>query len=319
MPAAFAPAGPGTFFQPVIVNKLCDMTDEPDSANTKFAFGKNWAGFLETLNDKKIKAAQESMQRLLGIDDLQNRRFLDAGSGSGLFSLSAYRLGAQVTSFDVDHDSVGCAQELRERFCEDESRWIVLHGSLTDTDFLKDMGRFDVVYCWGVAHHTGQMWSSIDHLIRNVDSGGLLVLAIYNDQLYISRAWYLVKRIYQRLPGWLRPGYVVAVGSVTFLKRLSMTLLAGILRLVAFRNPLIPFTNWIRQTQARGMHGWHDLVDWVGGWPFEVARPEEIFRFMRDRGFQLQELITSTGHGCNEFVFVRTNESTHPLKSAEVV
>jgi SAM-dependent methyltransferase len=312
MPAVFAPAGPGIFFQPVIVNKLCDMTDEPDSADTKFAFGKNWAGFLETLNDEKIKVAQESMQRLLGIDDLQNRRFLDAGSGSGLFSLSAYRLGAPVTSFDVDHDSVGCAQELRERFCEDESRWIVLHGSLTDTGFLKDMGRFDVVYCWGVAHHTGQMWSSIGHLIRNVDSGGLLVLAIYNDQLYISRAWNVVKRIYQRLPGWLRPGYVAAIGSVTFLKRLTITLLAGILRLVAFRNPLVPFTNWIRQTQASGMHGWHDLVDWVGGWPFEVARPEEIFRFMRDRGFRLQELTTSTGHGCNEFVFVRTDESAHP-------
>jgi 2-polyprenyl-6-hydroxyphenyl methylase/3-demethylubiquinone-9 3-methyltransferase len=54
------------------------------------------------------------------------------------------------------------------------------------------------------------------------------------------------------------------------------------------------------------MHAWYDLVDWVGGWPFEVAKPEEIFRFFRDRGFTLQELTTCSGHGCNEFVFIRS-------------
>ena len=292
----------------MFMDNLCDMPDELDSPDEKFAFGWNWSSFLSTLNDERIEAAQESMQSLLGMSDLQNRRFLDAGSGSGLFSLSAYRLGANVTSFDVDHDSVGCTQELRKRFCADISKWVVLHGSLTDTEFLKNLGEFDIIYCWGVAHHTGHMWVSIDNLTARIGPGGWLVLAIYNDQLYISRAWSGVKQIYQRLPGWLRPVFVAAIGSFTFLKRLTITLLAGLLRLVTLRNPLVPVTNWIRETQARGMHGWYDLVDWVGGWPFEVARPEEIFRFMRDRGFTLQEMTTSTGHGCNEFVFMRADD-----------
>ena len=78
--------------------------------------------------------------------------------------------------------------------------------------------------------------------------------------------------------------------------------------MLTLRNPLVPFSNWISEAKGRGMHGWYDLVDWVGGWPFEVAKPEEIFRAMRDKGFSLSELVTSQGHGCNEFVFTKTGE-----------
>jgi 2-polyprenyl-6-hydroxyphenyl methylase/3-demethylubiquinone-9 3-methyltransferase len=54
------------------------------------------------------------------------------------------------------------------------------------------------------------------------------------------------------------------------------------------------------------MSVWYDLVDWVGGYPFEVAKPEEVFDFYRKRGFELSRLKTSGGGlGCNEFVFIR--------------
>lgn len=50
----------------------------------------------------------------------------------------------------------------------------------------------------------------------------------------------------------------------------------------------------------------HDLIDWVGGYPFEVAKPEEIFDFYHARGFVLQRLYTCGGGiGCNQFVFER--------------
>ena len=52
------------------------------------------------------------------------------------------------------------------------------------------------------------------------------------------------------------------------------------------------------------MSPWHDIVDWVGGYPFEVAKPEPIFGFYRDRGFRLQALKTCAGGlGCNELLF----------------
>lgn len=281
------------------------MTYEASAGQQLFAFGANWARFLSQLSDDRIKIAEESLQRLLQRERLDGCRFLDAGSGSGLFSLAAHRLGASVFSFDVDPDSIACTQELRRRYGNDSDSWQLSHGSLLDQKFLSSLGVFDIIYCWGVAHHSGNMWKAIDNLLPLVKPGGKIVLAIYNDQLYLSRFSRAIKQIYQRLPVFLRPFYVFLIGSLSFIKRLSVTIAASLLRLLTLRNPFVPLVNWTGETQSRGMHGWYDLVDWVGGWPFEVARPEEIFRFARDRGFELKEMTTSIGHGCNEFVFAR--------------
>lgn len=56
----------------------------------------------------------------------------------------------------------------------------------------------------------------------------------------------------------------------------------------------------------RGMSAWRDIVDWAGGYPFEVAKPEEVFDFFQAKGFSLKKLKTCAGGlGCNEFVFVK--------------
>jgi 2-polyprenyl-6-hydroxyphenyl methylase/3-demethylubiquinone-9 3-methyltransferase len=285
-----------------------DNKEKLSPEDAPFAFGKNWGQFLKTLNEQRIQVAEDSLLRLTNRSHLKGCHFLDAGSGSGLFSLAAFRLGATVTSFDVDSDSVACTQELKRRYgAAGETEWRILHGSLLDKAFLNTLGEFDVAYCWGVAHHTGHMWSAIENLTTRLKSGGTFVLAIYNDQLYVSRAWRAIKRIYNRLPAVLRPLYVLAIGAAEFSKRFMVTMVACLLRLVTLRNPMVPMLNWARESQSRGMHGWYDLIDWVGGWPFEFARPEEVFRFVRDRGFLLEELSTSIGHGCNEFAFVRVD------------
>jgi SAM-dependent methyltransferase len=275
------------------------------SNKDRFEFGENWSRFLSTLDDQRVEVAKQSLQTLIQVDDFRKLRFLDAGSGSGLFSLAASQLGAEVTSFDLDKNSVECTRLLKERFSLGANSWSVLEGSLADRDFLNSLGSFDVVYCWGVVHHTGDMWNCVENLLPLVKPGGRIVLAIYNDESYISRIWDRVKRTYQKLPKFIRPVYVAAVGSFAFFNRLIVTAMACCLRLFTFKNPFIPFMNWANETKSRGMSSWYDLVDWVGGWPFEVAKPEAVFRFMRDRGFTLQDFTTSGGHGCNEFVFIR--------------
>ncbi len=276
---------------------------KPDS----FEFGANWSKFLSTVNDQRVEAATGSLTDLLADFDLKSKKFLDAGSGSGLFSLAANRLGAEVTSIDVDAQSVACTHELRKRYGVDLDSWTVSQGSILDQEFIAGLGSFDVVYCWGVAHHTGRMWDAIENLSSRVKPGGKMVLAIYNDELYVSQIWRSIKQLYNRLPAMLRPLVVLGVGSFGFAKRLCVTIAASALRLAKLRNPLVPFLNWIHSVKGRGMHAWFDLVDWVGGWPFEVAKPEEIFRAMRDKGFILSELTTSQGHGCNEFVFTKAD------------
>ena len=123
----------------------------------RFEFGANWTRFLKTLDDTRIATAQASLCGMLETETLQGRTFVDVGCGSGLFSLAARRLGAKVHSFDYDPKSVACSTELRRRYFPDDSRWTVEAGSALDAEYLRSLGKFDLVYSWGVLHHTGDM------------------------------------------------------------------------------------------------------------------------------------------------------------------
>src|SRR5438128_7073825 len=118
----------------------------------RFEFGRNWSRFLATLADTRIADAEDSLRKMLETEDLRGKRFLDIGSGSGLFSLAARRLGARVHSFDYDPRSVACTSELKRRYFNGDDRWKVEEGSALDAVYVKSLGTFDVVYSWGVLH-----------------------------------------------------------------------------------------------------------------------------------------------------------------------
>lgn len=264
------------------------------SRGDRFAFGRNWQRFLAVLDEERIRASEASLKRALRTESLANMTFLDAGSGSGLFSLAARRLGARVHSFDYDPASVACTQELQRRYFPGDPQWTVEEGSVLDRQYLASLGVFDVVYSWGVLHHTGQMWQALGNVSDLVGSGGKLMIAIYNDQGTRSQRWTRVKKAYNKLASPLRP---VAL-SAFFVGLHWRAALRDLLRGHPFR--------FIREYgQARGMTIWRDLEDWVGGYPFEVARPEELFDFYFDRGFTLLRMRTTNSLGCNELVFSR--------------
>lgn len=278
----------------------------PDTPH-RFGFGKNWRRFLSTTSPQRISDAQAALKTLLGVNDLHGRRFLDVGSGSGLSSLAACQLGATVVSFDFDPESVACTEELKRRFATGSDTWTILRGSVLDATFLSGLGAFDVVYSWGVLHHTGAMWKALENLPPLVAEGGLLALAIYNDQGHTTNRWKRIKQLYGCLPSPLNLGLAASIYALKGVNRVLAATLAMFFRLVTLRNPLVPWgalAQDLRRRPERGMHGWYDVIDWVGGWPFEVAKPEAVFRFVRDRGFALLDLNTCGGGlGCNEFVF----------------
>ena len=264
----------------------------------RFEFGKNWESFLCGLDESRILEAERSIKQMLEIEDLKGIQFLDIGSGSGLFSLAARRLGATVHSFDDDPLSVACTEELKRRYFPQDARWTIEKGDILDMEYVSRLGRFGVVYSWGVLHHTGNMWEALENVIPLVEERGRLFISIYNDQGHLSQLWRSVKRRYNCSSKPMRGLILLSAGAV-------LQTGAALLRFLRGENPL-PFKYWREKKRDRGMSVWHDLVDWVGGYPFEFAKPEEIFAFYRRKGFNLVNLKTCGGGlGCNEFIFCR--------------
>jgi 2-polyprenyl-3-methyl-5-hydroxy-6-metoxy-1,4-benzoquinol methylase len=270
-------------------------TQQEIAAGERFAFGENWRRFLSVLDDSRIRKAEDSLRQMLQVEDLSGKTFLDIGCGSGLFSLAARRLGARVHCFDYDPQSVACALELRRRYSPLDPDWRIEEGSALDRNYLSSLGSFEVVYSWGVLHHTGAMWEALENAAGLVAPGGKLFIAIYNDQGNISNRWRAIKRAYNGLPGSLRFLVTIPVLVHLYWRRTLKDFLHG-----------RPFESWRNEGKERGMSPWWDLIDWVGGLPFEVAKPESILDFYLDRGFTLRRLSTCGGSlGCNEYVFTR--------------
>jgi 2-polyprenyl-6-hydroxyphenyl methylase/3-demethylubiquinone-9 3-methyltransferase len=266
------------------------------TSEERFSFGHNWEHYLDSaLDESRIEIATTDLRELVGIESLAGKSFLDIGSGSGLHSLAAFRLGAQsITSFDYDQNSVHATKRLH-RQAGSPPNWQVFQGSILD-HALVAAHQADIVYSWGVLHHTGQMWQAIRNASRMVKPGGLFVIAIYNriDRWRLggnSATWQRIKRAYvnahpvgQKLMVW---GY-----------KLHFVLYYG---LIGRQNPF----KLIRERRAqRGMDWHHDAVDWVGGYPFEYASVEEVVAFCeRELGLTTLKVVPRSGHACNEFVF----------------
>jgi 2-polyprenyl-3-methyl-5-hydroxy-6-metoxy-1,4-benzoquinol methylase len=271
--------------------------DSEVARGERFAFGKNWREFLKIIDETRIRQAEASLAAMLREPTLVGKSFLDIGCGSGLFSLAARRLGARVHSFDFDADSVACALELRRRYFQGDLQWTIEQGSVLDAAYLNALGTFDVVYSWGVLHHTGRMWDAIDAAARLVAPRGKLFVALYNDLGSRSTRWRAIKRTYNQLPLPVRPAFTALVMLPEEIKAFLRAAIKG--------RPASYFDVWTGYNQ-RGMNRWRDMVDWVGGYPYEVATPEGVFEFCRERGFSLINLrCGGVGLGCNEFVFER--------------
>jgi len=280
-----------------IFNDIAAQHEREVSSGSRFRFGRNWAHFLRRLNDARIIEAENNLNQFLGEGSLANKTFLDIGSGSGLSSLAARRLGATVLSFDFDTQSVACTEELRRRYRPCDGSWTIEQGSVLDQEYLACLGQFDIVYSWGVLHHTGAMWQAMENVKPLVRPGGRLFIAIYNDCGEVSRSWLRRKRRYNALPRPLRPLYAMCVWMPQEFRSFFGYVRSGELRTY--------IAELMSPTGNRGMSWMHDVIDWVGGYPYECASVEAITDFYRRDGFDPIKIRANSSYGCHQIVFGR--------------
>lgn len=252
-----------------------------------FDFGANWDAFSDRLMaEGRLHVAMESLQKLLHRESLHGASVADVGCGSGLFSIAAAKLGAaRVVGLDINPRCIEVCCRNKARLAP--SAALSFHrASALSAEELAPFGTFDLVYAWGSLHHTGAMWDAMRNVTRMVAPGGTLVLAIYNQHA-TSPAWRLVKRTYNRVPGLAKTMMAGAAAAVIFVAK----------ALVTRRNPL---------EKERGMSFWYDVVDWVGGYPYEYASRSRVEQFIAAGGFAMTRFVQAqVPTGCNEYVFTR--------------
>lgn len=257
-----------------------------------FSFGANWRRYLRKLTPLRVENARRSLQDAFQLRSFAGKRFLDLGCGSGLFSLCAAQLGAaQVFSIDVDPNSLVCAKALKRSFRKPVT-WTIGQGSALDPALPATLGQFDLVYCWGVVHHTGAMWQAVENVLRFVAPGGRCCLGIYSRPPNPARQL-AVKRAYNHLPKPARRPAAIAFG-------LRMLLLMYLHDRI---NPL----RFVREyeNKGRGMDFWRDIEDWLGGLPYEFADPEQVRDFAREHGFRIDREVTGSPGRVYEYLLMR--------------
>lgn len=272
------------------MTQAIDQFNEETAEGKRYRFGENWARFIELVDERRIGEAEQSLYKFFGERPLDGKSFLDIGSGSGLFSLAARRLGATVYSFDFDPCSVECTCALKEKFFPVDERWSISRNSVLDDAFMSALPQFDLVYSWGVLHHTGDMKHAIRNACQRVRPGGLLYLALYR-KTWLCPLWRLEKRIYCSSPDSVRKIVRHSYGAAV---RFAFTVRGRV------------------YSPKRGMDAERDLDDWLGGYPYESITPRKLRRNLAGEGFALRsQTIKAEGvhitPGCDEYLFERVS------------
>lgn len=258
----------------------------------RYGFGRNWQRFVNRyLDEDRIAIAQRELLSNLQLSTLKGLSFLDIGSGSGIHSLAALRAGAErVVSFDYDMDAVQATRSLREA-AGAPAHWTVTSGSVLDAEFLATLGLADIVYSWGVLHHTGQQWRALDNVFRTVKPGGQLSIALYNRDMCFDPPWDFwldVKQRYNRSSPLRRRRMEIAYIWYMGLKS-------------SWRNLPALWRQARQYRRHRGMAYYTDVCDWLGGWPMEFSTLSEVLGASSKNGFALERL--RTGEFCSEYLF----------------
>jgi SAM-dependent methyltransferase len=260
----------------------------------QFDFGKNWDEFSRhALDGSKVAQAKEYFEILFEGIDLKGKSFLDIGFGQGLSLLIATELGAITTGVDINPTCSEVLQRNATFYPDlDTDKIKVTIGSILDDNVINQLKKpilnsgigYDIVHSWGVLHHTGNMKQAIINAASLVKPGGYFIIAIYNTH-WSSPLWKVIKRFYNYSPKWLQKLWISLFYPVIWFAKLIVTK----------KNPF---------NQDRGMDFFYNIIDWLGGYPYEYSSTKEINDFVEKLNFKsIRTIAAEVPTGCNQFVY----------------
>ena len=262
--------------------------------DSHFAFGKNWASYAALIDETAIEELQKGLLKLVPREGFQGSSFLDIGCGSGLHTLAAARLGvSRIMATDIDPDSIGTTKAVLSSHKMDVP-WQAEQISVFDLE-PSCQGKFDIVYSWGVLHHTGDMWEATKRASALVAPNELFVFALYGATP-MDAFWQIEKRWYSRASPFaqrLARGCYIAAYQVAHIRA----------RQGSFRDFIANYRS------SRGMDFYHNVHDWLGGYPYQTALAREVDSQMTALGFKAERVLAQPmtrglfGSSCNEYVY----------------
>jgi 2-polyprenyl-6-hydroxyphenyl methylase/3-demethylubiquinone-9 3-methyltransferase len=214
-------------------------------------------------------ASREHLEGFFENGEVRGKSVLDAGCGSGVFSVIFAEKGAVVTGVDASEKAIEAGKELKRERGEENVEF--MRADMLDLPF-RDSS-FDVVWAWGSVHHTERPMHALDELLRVLNTNGVMLLALYRKSR-LTPLHGILTRIFSRAPLAVQP----------FLAKLMALMLYPFVAL--FRK---------REKVRKGETLEHLVLDWF----FVPARrhfdPDEIRSYVEARGLEVERVVDAAG------------------------
>ncbi|MGH9365772.1 MAG: class I SAM-dependent methyltransferase [Thermoanaerobaculia bacterium] len=180
--------------------------NDPCGADAQAPFGS--PKFFERVEEERYERYAPWMKSAIGFDRYRGKRVLEVGFGLGTDHVSFSRGGARCFGIDLTPAHITAT---RRRLELEHSTPRLSQGDAEKLPFADQS--FDVVYSFGVLHHTPGTQAAVDEIHRVLRPGGEAIVGLYHrDSLFFWAYCVGIRGVL--LGGFFREGYCKTLSRI---------------------------------------------------------------------------------------------------------